>query len=74
VPAVHIGSRQNNRLHAENVLFTKNDKASIKEAIRAQISRGKYEPSRVYYSINTSKKIADKLAGVKLYIQKEFIE
>ena len=72
VPVVNIGSRQSNRLHADNVMDTGNDKKEIKEIIMKQINIGRYPTSDLYKIDNTSKKIAEKLATIELYIQKSF--
>jgi len=72
VPVVDIGSRQNNRLRAENVAEVSNDKKKIKDGIKKQLKVGRYPSSHVYKMENTSKKIADKLAKIDLYVQKTF--
>lgn len=72
VPVVNVGSRQANRLRANNVIDITDDKEKIKEAVRKQISIGRYPPSNIYYADDTSKKIAETLAKVDLYIQKSF--
>jgi len=72
IPVVNIGTRQNGRLRAENVLDISGDKTKLKEAILKQISTGYYNPSDEYYSDYTSKNIAEKLATVNLYVQKKF--
>jgi len=72
VPAVNIGTRQNNRLRAENIIDAGENKEEIKQAIARQVEKGRYEPSTLYSASNTSKNIADTLANVDLYIQKSF--
>ena len=74
VPAVDVSSRQHKRMRADNVMFTQGDARSIKKAIKMQIKRGRYPKSRIYHASNTSKRIAAKLATIKLYVQKEFGE
>lgn len=73
-PAVDVSLRQNNRLRSDNVLSSKTDANSIKKAIIEQVSRGRYSKSRMYRSVNTAKRIANKLATAELYIQKKFYE
>lgn len=71
-PVVNIGTRQNRRLVSKNVVNADDDKSSIKRAIKKQFTAGRYRPSSLYYREETSKKIADKLINVKLYVQKSF--
>jgi UDP-N-acetylglucosamine 2-epimerase len=73
IPVVNIGSRQNSRLRAGNVIDVKEDDKDLKEIIKKQITK-KYKSSHIYQKVNTSKKIADKLATIPLYIQKTFYE
>lgn len=74
VPVVDIGLRQNNRLKSSNVINCGNLNTEIKKAIQKQISSGKYKPSNLYYSNNTSNEISKVLAKIKLYIQKSFVD
>jgi len=57
VPVVNIGSRQQNRLMAENVVNTNYDTEAIKEAISLQIKHGSYPRSHIYVQEDTRKKI-----------------
>jgi len=72
VPVVNVGSRQNNRLRAENVAEVNNDKKKIKDIVKKQLKVGRYPASGLYKVKDTSKKIAEKLAKVDLYVQKTF--
>lgn len=72
VPAVNIGTRQNKRLRSDNIVDVKHNKDLIKKNINKQINVGKYPSSELYYGNNTSKKIANVLATIDLYIQKIF--
>lgn len=74
VPVVNIGSRQNKRMRAENVLDVPFAPSEIRKAIKAQIRHGCYPQSRIYYKGNTSKKIADILSTIHLYTQKQFVD
>jgi len=74
VPVVNIGTRQNGRMRAQNVLDVGYNKSEIKRALTKQLSVGKYEPSHIYYQPNTSKKITDTLAKIDLYTQKRFVD
>jgi len=72
VPVVNIGTRQQKRLKAKNVLNVSHSTRSIKTGIQKQLKRGKYKSSNVYSVSNTSKNIAKTLATTDLYIQKLF--
>lgn len=74
VPVVNIGTRQQGRMRAENVVDVEYKKAAIKRAIKKQIAHGPYESSDIYYKKGTSKSIAQTLATVKLYSQKHFVD
>lgn len=74
VPAVNIGTRQEGRMRAENVVDAGYEKAAIKRAIKRQLAHGPYKPSVIYYKKGTSKKIAQILAKIKVYSQKRFID
>lgn len=74
LPVVNIGTRQKKRLRAENVIDVTYDKKIIKQAIIKQISHGPYKSSTLYFKKETGKNIANILASVNLYTQKEFYE
>lgn len=74
VPVVNIGSRQNGRQRAGNVVDVGYDASEIKRAIKQQIKHGSYEPSLLYYKENVSANIADILAKAKIYSQKKFYD
>ena len=74
VPVVNIGTRQNGRARAENVRDVSYEKRAILIALKAQITRGKYKRSEIYYKKDTSKKIAKILASVSPPIQKRFMD
>ena len=44
----------------------------MKKAIDKQLKSSAYQSSNLYYIKNTSKNIANKLATVNLYVQKQF--
>ena len=66
VPAVNIGTRQEGREHADNVLHAGYDEDQIAEAISLQISNGRYESSHLYGDGESGSRIAKLLAEVKL--------
>ncbi|OHA22426.1 MAG: UDP-N-acetyl-D-glucosamine 2-epimerase, UDP-hydrolysing [Candidatus Taylorbacteria bacterium RIFCSPHIGHO2_02_FULL_43_55] len=74
IPAVNIGSRQNGRMRASNVIDVGYDMKKIKKAIKVQIKHGVYQPSHMYYKKNTCKKICDILVSVDTYTQKFFYD
>ncbi len=74
IPVVNVGSRQNNRLRADNVVDCGNDSVEAYDAIRKQLSIGRYPSSNLYASNNTSREIARVLSEVDLYTQKNFID
>ncbi|MBI5401572.1 UDP-N-acetylglucosamine 2-epimerase (hydrolyzing) [Candidatus Wolfebacteria bacterium] len=74
VPVVNIGTRQQGRKRAENVVDVGYDSDEIKAAIQKQVTHGHYPPSMVYYKDGTSKKIVDILSSINLYTQKKFVD
>lgn len=70
VPVVLIGDRQFGREIDINVLPTSTQQNDILTAIKKQIAHGRYSPSKLYGSGNTSEQIAKALMSVLLYHQK----
>jgi UDP-hydrolysing UDP-N-acetyl-D-glucosamine 2-epimerase len=73
-PVVDIGGRQHGRLSAGNVTRTSYDVDGIRAAVTAQLARGRYAPSHIYFRPNTSQSMVDVLASIDLYTQKRFHE
>ena len=71
-PVVNIGTRQQGRLHADNVVHAGYDAREITAAVRGQMAHGRYPPSDIYYRPAASQTVADVLAGIELYTQKRF--
>ena len=71
-PAVNIGSRQNKRIQADNVIDVPCEKEKIIEAIQKQIDHGPYKPNYLYGNGHAGNKIADILLNKKFQIQKEW--
>ena len=69
-PVVNIGTRQNNRLRAENVEQTGYDSNEILSAIKKQLFHGKYKTSSIYGDGKSSIKISKILSKVPPKIQK----
>ncbi len=72
VPVVNIGTRQQGRARAENVIDAGYNQEAIKKAIEKQIKHGPYAQSSIYYQPQTSKHIRNILKTVPLYTQKRF--
>ncbi|MCO6494384.1 MAG: UDP-N-acetylglucosamine 2-epimerase (hydrolyzing) [Bacteroidetes bacterium] len=70
VPVVNIGSRQNRRLRAHNVLDVDFDKEHIKDAVLKQLEKGRIESESIYGSGNAGKNIADVISKIELSINK----
>ena len=71
VPAVNIGSRQNNRERGENVIDVAYDKVEIIEAINSQLKNGHYKPNDLYGSGNSGITIANLIADTDLGFTKK---
>ena len=71
VPAVNIGTRQEGREHADNVLHAGYDEDQIAEAISQQISNGPYKSSHLYGDGESGSRIAQLLSEVKLDTSKK---
>jgi len=69
-PVVNIGTRQNQRLHAENVISTGYHSSEILGGICAQLEHGKYGSSDMYGSGNAGVELAKILTTVDSPIQK----
>lgn len=69
-PVVNIGTRQNQRQHAKNVLNAGYHRNEIVDAIKHQVEHGKYERDDLYGNGHAGKKIADILAKSNPKIQK----
>jgi len=72
IPVVNIGSRQDGRLRGQNVVDVGDSEAEITNSVRDQVVHGRYKTSTIYRGAKTAKRIAEVLAAVKLYSQKNF--
>lgn len=70
-PAVNIGSRQNGRDRAPNVIDVDYDSFEIKKAIQAQIKNGRYQSSEIFGDGFAGRKMAEILASVDLDVNKK---
>ena len=70
VPTVNIGSRQEGRDRAPNVLDVGHNRAEIVAGIRAQLAHGRYASDHLYGDGGAGPRIADILARVPLTVQK----
>ena len=73
-PVVNIGTRQQGRMHADNVAHADDESGAILVAVQRQIAHGRYPSSNIYYRPAASQTIVDLLAGLDLYTQKRFFE
>jgi UDP-hydrolysing UDP-N-acetyl-D-glucosamine 2-epimerase len=71
VPAVNIGTRQQGREHASNVVHAPYDRAAIGGAIRRQLVHGKYPRSSLFGDGKAGQRIAEVLAQTDLKVQKQ---
>lgn len=66
IPTVNIGTREAGRERGVNVLDVDYDRAQIKEAVKNQISNGRYASDPLYGSGDAGQKIAKILGEVAL--------
>ena len=69
-PVVLVGQRQAGRETDLHVTRVTPNKTEISQAIRQQLSHGRYKPSTLYGDGHVSQRIADGLATLNPYIQK----
>ncbi|MEU0940960.1 UDP-N-acetylglucosamine 2-epimerase [Embleya sp. NPDC005971] len=69
-PAVSVGTRQHSRECGPNVVFASHDPLEIAEAIRTQITHGRYESSHLFGDGTAGRRVADLLATVSPPVQK----
>ena len=63
---VNIGSRQNGREKAKNVLNAKHNNYDIINKIKFQLKKAKYKSSSLYGKGNAGKKILNKILDYKI--------
>lgn len=71
-PCVNIGTRQNQRERASNVIDVVHDSNQIYDAVMSQINHGRYSSSKLYGDGKAGKKMADILAMNHIDIRKIF--
>lgn len=71
VPAVNVGTRQEGREHAPNVLHAGYDSDEIAAATAKQVAHGRHESSHLYGDGNAGPRIADLLSKVPLVTAKK---
>lgn len=69
-PVVNIGTRQNMRMHSDNVINTGYSTREIVEAISKQLDAGQYRSNNLYGNGTAGKQIADILASSAPKLQK----
>ncbi|MFX1363471.1 MAG: UDP-N-acetylglucosamine 2-epimerase [Promethearchaeota archaeon] len=72
-PVVNIGTRQNDRARASNVLDCDYSYENIKESIEKQITHGKYKSETIYGDGNAGKNIIRILETIDIKVQKRFM-
>lgn len=72
-PAVMVGTRQEGRRVASNVVWVPYDNEQIKYAILQQLKHGRYSSSTIYGDGTAAKKIVAKLAVVEPPLQKRIM-
>ncbi len=70
VPAVTVGTRQQNRETGHNVVRVPHETSDIADAIRDQIAHGPYEPDHLFGDGTAGVRIADVLADAQPPVQK----
>lgn len=70
-PTVNIGTRQQDRERGGNVIDAPYDRQKIHEAIKTQISHGRYEPQYIFGNGDAGKLIANILAKITVNVQKK---
>ena len=70
-PVVLVGNRQNGREADEHVTRVPIDGQAIEDAVRNQLKHGRYAPSTLYGDGRVSERLANRLAEVELYVQKQ---
>jgi len=70
VPAVNIGTRQQGRERAENVIDVPYGADYIEDAILKQLAHGRYQSSRMFGDGSSGERIAEVLATAKVSLQK----
>ena len=73
-PVVLIGSRQNKRERAENILETDENCENIKSAIARQLQAGRFPRSLLFGNGEASERVAEILSAANLDVQKSFCD
>lgn len=73
IPVVNIGSRQSGRARSKNIIDVNYNKQEIISAVRRQIKNGHYDSSKIYGNGDSAKKIAKKIAEIKLIFDKKLM-
>ncbi|RJP55291.1 MAG: UDP-N-acetylglucosamine 2-epimerase (hydrolyzing) [Anaerolineaceae bacterium] len=70
VPTVNIGTREAGRERGRNVLDVDYDRVQIQEAVKKQISNGRYPSDPLYGQGNAGEQIAEILSSIPLKFEK----
>jgi UDP-hydrolysing UDP-N-acetyl-D-glucosamine 2-epimerase len=69
-PVVLVGSRQDGRERDRHVTVVPPEADAIERAVRVQLAHGRYAPSTLYGDGDVSRRIAERLGEIPLYVQK----
>jgi UDP-hydrolysing UDP-N-acetyl-D-glucosamine 2-epimerase len=69
-PVVLVGRRQEGREADRHVTPVPPETDAIESAVRAQLAHGRYPPSTLYGDGDVSRRVADRLSEIPLYVQK----
>ncbi len=70
MPTVNIGTRQQGRDRAANVIDVGYDRHAIVDGVRQQLAHGRYPSNHLYGDGGAGARIADVLATAPLRVQK----
>jgi UDP-hydrolysing UDP-N-acetyl-D-glucosamine 2-epimerase len=73
VPTVNIGTRQTGRDRGPNVIDVEHSREAIAEAIRRQVSHGRFPSDPLYGDGHAGPRVADVLARAPLAVQKRLV-
>lgn len=74
IPAVIVGTRQQNREHGENAIYSNYESADIVDRCRLQLNHGKFKPDYTYGNGDAGEQIADLISQINPPVQKIFCD
>ncbi|MEH0019101.1 MAG: UDP-N-acetylglucosamine 2-epimerase [Desulfobacter sp.] len=73
IPGVIVGDRQENREHAENLLFSDYNQEEILQKVEMQLDHGRYLKNSLFGNGNSGKRIAEKLVEIDFPTKKKMM-